>query len=143
MLNTSDTNGYLFDGFPRTLAQAKYMQEADILITHVINIAIQDDLIIERLSGRRIHKSSGRTYHVVNNPPQQSGLDDITGETLETRKDDRPEAISNRLDIFHKENNPIVEYYKSLADSGALKFSNLDGTLSIAETTNIIKSILA
>ena len=143
MSQSSIGNGYLFDGFPRTLAQAKSLTNAGILITHVINIDIEDSVIIARLGGRRIHKASGRTYHVLNNPPKQEGVDDISGEKLEIRKDDTSDAIRNRLDIFHKENTLIVEYYKGLAESGEVTFCNLDGTLSIADTTSLIKDILS
>ena len=143
MSECANSNGYLFDGFPRTLAQAKSLTDSGISITHVINIDIDDSLIIDRLGGRRIHKSSGRTYHVLNNPPKQEGLDDITGEPLEVRKDDTPDAIRHRLEIFHKENNPIVSYYKELATSGLMKFYNLDGNLSIDDTTSAIQDILS
>ena len=112
-------NGYLFDGFPRTIGQAKGMENAGIGIDYVIEIDVSDDEIIERLSGRRIHPASGRTYHVVFNPPRIEGQDDVTGEPLIQRNDDRLETVKKRLQVYHDQTEPLVVYYKKWAVSGA------------------------
>ncbi|MEE8262145.1 MAG: adenylate kinase [Gammaproteobacteria bacterium] len=112
-------NGYLFDGFPRTIGQAKGMENAGIGIDYVIEIDVSDDEIIERLSGRRVHPASGRTYHVVFNPPRIEGQDDVTGEPLIQRNDDRVETVKKRLQVYHDQTEPLVVYYKKWAVSGA------------------------
>jgi adenylate kinase len=138
-----DNDGFLFDGFPRTLAQAQSLADAGIDITHVINIDVTDQVIIERLGGRMVHAASGRTYHIKHNPPKVAGIDDITGDALETRTDDSIDAINNRLNIFHIENDKIVNYYQQLSQQGSVKFTNLDGTLPIKQITTTIKRHLS
>jgi adenylate kinase len=138
-----DNAGFLFDGFPRTLAQAKSLTDAGIDITHVININVADQVIVERLGGRLVHTASGRTYHIEHNPPKVAGIDDITGEPLATRTDDSIDAIKNRLQIFHQENDKIVSYYQQLAKQASVKFANLDGTLPIEQMTATIKNHLS
>jgi adenylate kinase len=105
-------NGYLLDGFPRTYAQAKALHEASVAIDYVIEIFVSDDDIVERLSNRRIHLASGRTYHDKYNPPKIFGLDDITGEVLVQRDDDKEETIRQRLKIYHEKTEPLIKYYK-------------------------------
>lgn len=107
-------NGYLLDGFPRTIAQAEALEEAGVTIDYVIEIYVSDDDIVERLSGRRIHPQSGRTYHLKYNPPVQDGIDDVTGEKLVQRDDDEEETIRQRLRVYHDKTEPLVQYYSEL-----------------------------
>ena len=110
--------GFLFDGFPRTLPQADAMKAAGVAIDAVVEIDVPDEEIIKRMSGRRAHLASGRTYHVIYNPPKVEGKDDITGEPLVQRDDDKEETVRKRLDVYHSQTEPLVEYYKKWADSG-------------------------
>jgi adenylate kinase len=110
--------GYLFDGFPRTIPQAEAMREAGVPIDHVLEIIVPDAAIVERMSGRRVHVASGRTYHVRFNPPRRDGKDDVTGEDLVQREDDREETVKKRLAVYHRQTEPLVAYYKAWADSG-------------------------
>ncbi len=112
-------NGYLFDGFPRTLPQADALKEAGIGIDYVLEIDVPDAAIVDRMSGRRVHPASGRTYHVSYNPPKVAGKDDVTGEDLIQRDDDKEETVKNRLAIYHDQTKVLVGYYNQWADSGA------------------------
>ena len=105
-------NGFLFDGFPRTIPQADAMKISGVDLEHVVEIAVPDTLIIERMSGRRVHVASGRTYHVKFNPPKVAMKDDGTGEDLVQRKDDLEETVKNRLDVYHRQTEPLVGYYQ-------------------------------
>src|SRR5690606_6977560 len=107
--------GFLFDGFPRTIPQAEAMREAGVDIDYVVEIDVPDDEIVKRMSGRRTHPASGRTYHVVFNPPQVEGKDDITGEDLVQRDDDREETVLKRLQVYHDQTEPLVSYYSEWA----------------------------
>ena len=109
--------GFLFDGFPRTIPQAAALIEGDIQIDIVLEIDVNDDEIVKRLSGRRVHVESGRTYHVVYNPPKLAGADDVTGEELIQREDDKEETIRNRLDVYHLQTKPLVDFYTKLSNS--------------------------
>ncbi len=111
-------NGFLFDGFPRTIPQAEAMKQAGVAIDYVVEIDVPDSEIIQRMSGRRVHLPSGRTYHVVFNPPKVAGKDDVTGEDLIQRDDDREETVKKRLDVYHSQTKPLVEYYSAWARSG-------------------------
>lgn len=111
-------NGFLFDGFPRTIPQADAMKEAGVNIDYVVEIDVPDSAIVERMSGRRSHPDSGRTYHVTFNPPKVEGKDDITGEDLVQREDDKEETVKKRLDVYHDQTKPLVDYYANWADSG-------------------------
>jgi adenylate kinase len=111
-------SGYLFDGFPRTLPQADAMKDADVLIDYVLEIDVPDSSIIERMSGRRVHTASGRTYHVTFNPPKVAGKDDVTGEELIQRDDDREETVKKRLEVYHGQTKLLVGYYNDWATSG-------------------------
>lgn len=111
-------NGFLFDGFPRTIPQADAMKEAGVAIDAVVEIDVPDDEIIKRMSGRRAHLASGRTYHVIYNPPKAEGKDDVTGEPLVQRDDDKEEVVRKRLDVYHAQTEPLVAYYKDWAKSG-------------------------
>lgn len=112
-------NGYLFDGFPRTIPQAEAMKAAGVPIDYVVEIDVADEEIVKRMSGRRVHVASGRTYHVVFNPPKVAGKDDETGEDLIQRDDDKEETVKKRLDIYHAQTEPLVKYYSDWATSGA------------------------
>jgi len=127
-------SGFLFDGFPRTLAQAEAMRDAGVDIDAVVEIAVPDDEIVARLSGRRSHPGSGRVYHVTFNPPKMEGVDDITGEPLVHRDDDREETIRNRLANYHAQTEVLTSYYGDLeakGGAGAPRLIKVDGTQSI------------
>ncbi|ANQ84640.1 adenylate kinase [Azoarcus olearius] len=113
--------GYMFDGFPRTIPQADAMKDAGVPIDFVLEIDVPDSEIVERMSGRRAHLASGRTYHVKYNPPKVEGKDDVTGEDLVQRDDDKEETVKKRLDVYHAQTKPLVEYYSSWAASGDVK----------------------
>ena len=112
-------SGYMFDGFPRTIPQAGAMKDAGVPIDFVLEIDVPDSEIVERMSGRRAHLSSGRTYHVKYNPPKVEGKDDVTGEDLVQRDDDKEETVKKRLDVYHAQTKPLVAYYSDWAASGA------------------------
>ncbi|WP_019140347.1 adenylate kinase [Noviherbaspirillum massiliense] len=123
-------NGYLFDGFPRTIPQADAMKEAGVAIDHVLEIDVPDTAIIERMSGRRVHPASGRTYHVKYNPPKVPGKDDVTGEDLIQRDDDKEETVKKRLAVYHDQTEVLVDYYTKWAQSGkpgAPKYQKIPG----------------
>ena len=135
-------NGFLLDGFPRTIAQADGLAEMGIAIDHVIEIAVEDEEIVRRMSGRRVHPASGRTYHLVFNPPKKDGLDDETGEPLIQRDDDREETVRKRLSIYHDQTKPLVSYYQNKAKEGAVKFSSLKGVGSVQEIRDRVFTLL-
>jgi adenylate kinase len=137
-------NGFLFDGFPRTIPQAQALVEADINIQYVIEIAVDDEEIVSRLSGRRVHESSGRVYHVEHNPPQVSGVDDETGEPLIQRDDDQESTVRNRLHIYHEQTKPLVDFYTDHAANGkeAPTFASIDGMGLLADVQSRIVSVL-
>lgn len=111
-------SGYLFDGFPRTLPQAEAMKAAGVALDYILEIDVADSEIIERMSGRRVHPASGRTYHVRFNPPRAAGKDDVTGEDLIQRDDDQEETVRKRLQVYHSQTKPLLEYYSTWAASG-------------------------
>ena len=110
--------GFLFDGFPRTIPQADAMKSAGLMLDFVVEIDVEDAEIVKRLSGRRVHPASGRTYHVMFNPSKKSGKDDLTGEELVQREDDKEATVKNRLDVYHSQTKPLVAYYSNWAKSG-------------------------
>ncbi len=136
-------NGFLFDGFPRTIPQAEALQENNVDINGVIELVIADEEIIKRMSGRRIHLASGRTYHVDFNPPKKSGLDDETGEELIIRKDDEPETVKDRLKVYWTQTQPLIEYYSNFKNASDFKYLTVDGTLTVEEIKNNIKDFLS
>jgi adenylate kinase len=136
-------NGFLFDGFPRTIPQAEALQENNIDINGVIELVIADEEIIESMSGRRIHLASGRTYHVDFNPPKKPGLDDETGEELIIRKDDEPETVKDRLKVYWTQTQPLIEYYSNFKNASDFKYLTVDGTLTVEEIKNNIKDFLS
>ena len=112
-------NGFLFDGFPRTIPQAEALKAAGVTIDHVVEIAVEDEEIVKRIAGRRFHQASGRTYHVEYNPPKEAGKDDVTGEALIQRDDDRESTVRNRLAVYHEQTAPLVDYYQAWAEQDA------------------------
>ena len=131
--------GFLFDGFPRTIPQADAMKEAKVPLDVVLEIDVPDEAIIERMSGRRVHVASGRTYHVKFNPPKQDGVDDATGEPLIQRDDDREDTVRKRLEVYQSQTRPLVAYYSDWAGSGdaaAPKVRKISGTGSVEEITS-------
>lgn len=122
-------NGFLFDGFPRTIPQAQALVDAGVVIDYVIEVYVEDEEIVSRLSGRRVHEASGRVYHVEHNPPQQDGVDDVTGEPLVQRADDSAETVRNRLTVYHKQTEPLVAFYTDLQNTSesAPSYVRVDG----------------
>lgn len=126
-------NGSLFDGVPRTIGQAEQLAEMGINFTHVIEIHVEDQTIVDRMSGRRVHPSSGRNYHVDFNPPEKKGFDNETGEPLIQREDDKPETVLKRLNVYHEQTKPLTDFYTILSDKGVLKFFKINGSNSVNE----------
>lgn len=124
-------NGFLFDGFPRTLAQAQAMVDAGIDLDAVLEIYVPDEVIVERMSGRRVHLASGRTYHVKYNPPKVVGKDDETGEDLIQRDDDKEETVKKRLAVYHEQTEVLVGFYSKLSGANAPKYIKVDGTQNV------------
>lgn len=136
--------GFLFDGFPRTIAQAESLARESVIIDHVVEIIVPSNEIVRRLTGRRVHPASGRIYHVTYNPPQAEGIDDDTGEALIQRDDDKKETIMKRLRFYKDETEPLVSFYKQLADEAStrMKYSSVDGTGSTEDIQDRILSLL-
>jgi adenylate kinase len=129
-------NGFLFDGFPRTIPQAEAMRQAGVELDYVVEIDVADDEIIGRLSGRRVHAGSGRTYHVHFNPPKAAGKDDVTGEDLIQREDDKEATILKRLEVYHSQTKQLVDYYSKMAADGGVrapKYRKVSGVGSVEE----------
>ena len=138
--------GYLLDGFPRTLAQADAMKDNNIDIDYVVEISVDDAEIIKRMSGRRVHLSSGRTYHLIYNPPKQKGIDDITGEALIQREDDQEATVKKRLDVYHEQTEPLIDYYSDWAaqnESKSPKYIKINGIGKVEEIKESIFSELS
>jgi len=129
LLENDCKDGFIFDGFPRTITQAESIIKEGISIDYVIEINLSDEQIIERLSGRRVHKASGRIYHIKYNPPKKPNIDDITGEPLIQRDDDKVSTIKNRLKVYHEQTEPLIEFYKKLSETNNLIFTTIDGSL--------------
>jgi adenylate kinase len=132
--------GFLFDGFPRTIPQAQALVNRDIFIDAVVEIHVPDEDIIERMSGRRMHPGSGRNYHVVYNAPQIDGKDDLTGEDLVQREDDKPETVKDRLKVYEKQTAPLINFYSEMSEQDKLKYVKVSGTSSPEEVSNEILS---
>lgn len=135
--------GFLLDGFPRTIAQAEGLDAMGIEIDHVLEIAVPDEEIIKRMSGRRVHSESGRTYHIEFNPPKVAGIDDVTGDALIQRDDDKEETVRKRLEVYHKQTKPLVDFYSAAAQQGKVKFSTVEGVGSVADITAKVFAALA
>jgi len=137
--------GFLFDGFPRTIPQADAMKDAGVAIDAVVDINVPDEEIIKRMGGRRVHLSSGRTYHIIFNPPKAEGKDDVTGEDLIQRDDDREETVRKRLDVYHAQTEPLIDYYKnweSSGESGAPRYIRIEGVGKVEEISDLIYAAL-
>jgi len=138
-------NGFLFDGFPRTIPQAEAMKACGVPLEHVVDITVPDAAIVERMSGRWSHIASGRTYHVKHNPPKVAGRDDVTGEALVQRDDDKEETVRNRLGVYHRQTEPLVDYYEKWAASGdarAPKYHRIDGLGTVEQVRDRIFAAL-
>ena len=134
--------GFLFDGYPRTIPQAKALDVNSVEINLVIEIEVPDDVIVNRMSGRRVHLSSGRNYHVDFNPPKVTDTDDLTGETLIQREDDKPETVKDRLEVYRTQTLPLIDFYSKRAQKGDLNYVNISGVGSPTEVSNqILKKI--
>ena len=133
------SEGFLFDGFPRTIPQAEALTERDINIDAVVEIDVPDQDIIDRMAGRRMHPASGRNYHIIFNPPKNEGKDDITGEDLILREDDKPETVKDRLKVYADQTSPLVVFYSNLSVSSQLKYIKVSGT---ATPSNVTQQIL-
>ncbi|WP_145544337.1 adenylate kinase, partial [Yersinia massiliensis] len=135
-------DGFLLDGFPRTIPQADAMKEAGIKVDYVLEFDVPDELIVERIVGRRVHAASGRVYHVKFNPPQVEDKDDVTGDELTIRKDDQEATVRKRLIEYHQQTAPLVSYYRQEADAGNTQYFKLDGTRKVAEVSAELATIL-
>ncbi len=132
-------NGFLFDGFPRTIPQADAMKDAGVPIDYVVEIAVDDDEIVKRMAGRRVHLASGRTYHIEYNPPKVEGKDDVTGEDLIQRDDDQEETVKQRLKVYHEMTEPLVAYYLKAAEAdNAAKYVRIEGIGKVEEIRDSI-----
>jgi adenylate kinase len=143
ILDPDCKNGYLFDGFPRTLAQADALKEAGVFVDAVVEIDVPDEEIIKRMSGRRVHMASGRTYHVVFNPPKEAGKDDETGEPLIQRDDDQEDTVKARLKVYHDQTEPLINYYSAWAEQGgehAPRYVKVNGIGDVKEIRDSIIS---
>jgi adenylate kinase len=137
-------NGFLFDGFPRTIPQAQALAEANIPIDHVVDFHVDDEEIVARLSGRRVHTDSGRIYHIQHNPPKQDGLDDVTGEPLIQRPDDEEATVRKRLAVYHEQTEPLIDFYRdfSQAHGGIPKCSRVNGVGPLDEIRQRVADVL-
>jgi adenylate kinase len=127
--------GFLLDGFPRTIAQADGLQKMGIRIDHVVEFDVEDEEIVKRMSGRRVHPASGRTYHIVFNPPREEGKDDLTGDPLIQRDDDSEDTVRKRLSVYHEQTKPLVGYYQQMAEQGAMRFASMNGVGNVETIT--------
>ncbi|MDO8940405.1 MAG: adenylate kinase [Methylicorpusculum sp.] len=134
------SNGFLLDGFPRTIAQAEGLMSMGVVIDQVIEIVVEDEDIVKRMSGRRVHPGSGRTYHIEYNPPKNEGVDDVTGEPLIQRDDDKEETVRKRLSVYHEQTKPLVGFYSAPERSN--RFASIEGVGTVDEITQKVFAIL-
>lgn len=140
---TDCANGFLFDGFPRTIPQAQALRDEEVAVDYVVEIAVDDSEIIRRMSGRRVHLPSGRTYHVEFNPPRVAGKDDVTGEDLVQREDDQEDTVRRRLDVYHEQTEPLIAFYADWQASGddrAPRYLKIEGVGTVEEIRDRILS---
>jgi adenylate kinase len=133
-------NGFLLDGFPRTIAQAEGLEKMGVIIDNVIEIVVADEEIVKRMAGRRVHTQSGRTYHVLFNPPKAEGIDDVSGEPLILRDDDKEETVRKRLSVYHEQTKPLVGYYSAAGQN--VQFASIEGVGSVDEITAKVFAVL-
>ncbi|MDZ4151489.1 adenylate kinase, partial [Methylicorpusculum sp.] len=135
------SNGFLLDGFPRTIAQAEGLMSMGVVIDQVIEIVVEDEDIVKRMSGRRVHPGSGRTYHIEYNPPKNEGVDDVTGEPLIQRDDDKEETVRKRLSVYHEQTKPLVGFYSAPERSN--RFASIEGVGTVDEIIQKVFAILS
>jgi adenylate kinase len=133
-------NGFLFDGFPRTIPQAQAMDQAGIPIDAVVEIQVEDEELVKRITGRRVHPGSGRVYHVIYNPPKTEGMDDVTGEALQQREDDTESTVRERLSVYYEQTQPLVSYYQG---KSSLKYLEIDGSGAVEDIQSAIAAGLS
>ncbi len=137
-------NGFLFDGFPRTIPQAEALKDAGVKLDHVVEISVDDEEIVQRISGRRVHADSGRVYHLIYSPPKVEGKDDVTGEDLVQRVDDTEATVRNRLKVYHDQTKPLVSFYQKIAAAdGTPKYSYIEGVGSVEDITAKVLAALS
>ncbi|MBD1391241.1 adenylate kinase [Neiella sp. HB171785] len=137
------TDGFLLDGFPRTIPQADAMKDAGISVDYVVEIDVPDEEIVKRMSGRRVHPGSGRTYHVVYNPPKVEGKDDVTGDDLVIRDDDQEDTVRKRLGVYHDQTKPLIDFYTAEAAASATQYLKFDGTESVDQVSEKVLAALS
>ena len=130
-------NGCLFDGFPRTIPQAEALRDSGVDIDHVVEVAVDDEEIIERMAGRRVHLASGRTYHIIYNPPKKDGFDDETGEPLIQRDDDQESVVRDRLSVYHEQTEPLIHFYTSWVKTGAASAPSMNRIQGVGQVEEI------
>ncbi|MGJ8692198.1 MAG: adenylate kinase [Thalassotalea sp.] len=135
--------GFLLDGFPRTIPQADAMKATGIVVDNVIEFDVPDEVIVERMGGRRVHSGSGRVYHLVYNPPKVEGKDDVTGDDLSIRPDDEEATVRKRLGIYHDQTKPLVAYYQKEADQGNCQYLTIDGTQAVDTVSALLSEKLS
>ncbi len=135
-------NGFLLDGFPRTIAQAEGLEKMGVTLDWVIEVEVPDEEIVKRLSGRRVHPGSGRVYHLLYNPPKEDCKDDVTGEPLVQRDDDKEETVRKRLEVYHRQTAPLVDFYRRRAAEGRVKFATVSGLGGVEEVRDRIFRML-
>lgn len=135
--------GFLLDGFPRTIPQAEAMKDNGISVDYCLEFDVPDEVIVDRMAGRRVHPGSGRVYHVVYNPPKVEGKDDVSGEDLIIRDDDKEDTVRKRLGVYHEQTKPLVDFYTGEADAGNTKFHKIDGTQAVEDVNKALEAILA
>ena len=135
--------GFLLDGFPRTIPQADAMKENGVSVDHVLEFDVPDEVIVERMAGRRVHSGSGRVYHLVYNPPKVEGKDDVTGDDLSIRPDDEESTVRKRLAIYHEQTKPLVDFYQAEAKSGNCQYLTVDGTQAVEAVNALLSERLA
>ncbi|MFT4924656.1 MAG: adenylate kinase [Phenylobacterium sp.] len=134
--------GFLLDGFPRTIPQADAMKANGVAVDYVLEFDVPDDVIVGRMAGRRVHANSGRVYHVTYNPPKVEGKDDVSGDDLMVREDDKEETVRKRLDIYHEQTQPLVNFYQAEAAAGNTQFARVDGTQAVEAVNTALDNLL-